>query len=519
MIKQTITNAAGVSVLPLIDNTYRTSTGGVGVAACALEAPKGPVGRPVYVTDATWRDVFGKPYHPREGGKAEGLRHLGEAAKECQGVQVMRVLAEDAQFPSITFNSAGSTEAVTTDAHAYGTSLTAGAGIALIVYPKDGDPSTRRKLNVSKVDTDKQRVTLQVLEPDSLGDDQVVESLTFGFDPDDVDDMGAPAFVEAVFENQSTRLEAVLGPDASLADFTASSAPIAFAGGTNGSAPTAADYIAAWDAFRDMRVDLDFMFAAGTYDETVLGNAKDIADGRLVQFYYDAPPTMRNAAAAQWLMDLGISSRQIQAAHGAYSFIDPYYGGRAVWGYSGAMAAARARSNARVTGNVPGVHYSLAGTKRGYVDRRGARPLYGDDPLNKEALYDARLNPILANAGGSGVIIGDDLTTHYEENYSRFGWVTSISNYITQRFLLAAAAAKFEPDGLTRELLHDLLSEIMEEMVTAGALVPPRNPEVDGTSPYILTIEQLEIDLWKATWEICPTGAARRIAGQPALIK
>lgn len=518
MIKNTITNAADITILKLIDNTYKTGGGPVSIAACVLEAPKGPVGRVTHVTDATWRQVFGKPYHPREGGKAEGLRHLSEATKECQGVQVVRVLAEDALFPSLSFSSDSATPPEA-DSHAYGTDLTAGEGVAMVVFPKDGDPSTKRKVNIAKVDTDAARVTLEVLEPDAEGADQVVESLVFGFDPDDVDDMGAPAYVEAVFENQSTRLDVALGDAASVADFTVTSAPVVFTGGTNGGEPTTDDYIKAWDTFRDMRVDLNFMFAAGNYDPLVLAKATEIADGRHAQFFYDAPACLRNDEAIDWLKDAALQSRQVCCYHGAYSFTDPFYGGRAVWGYSGAVAAARARGNAIFAGNVPGIHYAAAGSKRGIVDRRGAKPLYGNDPLNKDDFYSGRINPILANETGPGVIIGDDLSTHFKENYSRFGWVNSITNYIVHRFLQAASAAKFEPDGLTRDILTELTTEIMEEMVTAGALVTPRDPEVDGDSPYIVTVEQVEIDLWQVTWEICPVGAARRIAGQPKLIK
>lgn len=519
MIKNTITNAADITVLQLIDNTYRTGGGPTSIAACVVEAPKGQPGRVLNVTDATWRNVLGKPFHPREGTKAEGLRHLAEAAADCQSIQVVRVLASDAKFPSITFHAAGAAESHATDAHAYGSTVAAGDGVALVVFPKDGDPSTKRKLNVAEVNADQGRVTLELLEPDEAGDDQVVESLTFGFDPDDVDDMGAPAYVEAVFENQSTRLDVAVGDEATIADFAVTAEPIAFLGGTNGGQPTTEDYIAAWDSFRDSRINLNFMFAAGCYDEAVLANAQQIADGRHAQFFFDAPAYLRSNAAIQWLKDAALSSRQVGCYHGAYSFVDPFYGGRAVWGYSGSVAAARARGNAQFAGNVPGVHYAAAGAKRGLVNRRGAKPLYGDDLLDKDAFYKARINPILANETGPGVIIGDDLTVHYQENYSRFGWVNSITNYIVHRFIEAASFAKFEPDGLTREILTNLTTEIMEELVTAGALVPPRNPAVDGTAPYIVTVEQPEIDLWKVTWEICPVGAARRIAGQPKLIK
>lgn len=516
MIKNTITNAADITILKLIDNTYKTGGGPVGIGACVVESPKGTVGRAMFVTDATWQGMLGKPFHPREGTKAEGLRHLADAAKDCQGVQVVRVLAEDAKFPSISFLDDGT---VTKDAHAYGTSLSVGDGVLMTVFPKDGDPSIKRKLNIASVDADTGRVTLELLEKDSSGVDQVVERLVFGFDPDDVDDMGVTAYVEAVFENQSTRLEVAVNTAATMAGLAVTATPLGFEGGTNGGEPTAQDYIKAWNTFRDMRIDLTYLFAAGNYDPLVIGNMVEIADGRHAQFYFDAPPSLRNDAAIEWLKEAGLESRQGSCYHGAYSFTDPFYGGRAVWGYSGAAAASRARSNAIFAGNVPGIHYAIAGSNRGTVDRRAAKPLYGNDPINKDAFYTARINPILANETGSGVIIGDDLTIHFKENYSRFGWVNSITNYVVHRFLQAASAAKFEPDGLTREILTELTTDIMEELVTAGALVQPRNPEVDGDSPYIITVEQLEIDLWQVTWEICPVGAARRIAGQPKLIK
>ncbi|MDX5979646.1 hypothetical protein [Vreelandella alkaliphila] len=518
MIKSTITNAADITILTLIDNTYRTIRGNNSIAACVVEAPKGPVGRVLNVHGENWRDILGKPFHAREGIKSEGLRHLNEAAEACESVQVVRVVAEDAEFPSIGFNSTGAAEPITKSSHKYGTTVESDTGVAITVYPKDGDPSTKRKISITNVDTEKERITLEVTEQDSLGADQLVERLTFSFDPDAVDDMGAPAYVESVFENFSTRLDVSVGPDASIADF-AVTGPEAFEGGTNGGVPTTEDYKKAWNAFRDMRVDLNFMFAAGNYDVDVLANCIEIAEGRHAQFFFDAPAQLGNDAAVNWLSNAALQSRQANCYHGAFSFQDPFYGGRAVWGYSGAVAAARARGNANFAGNVPGVHYAAAGTKRGGINRRGARALYATDPLDKDAFYTARINPILANETGPGVVIGDDLAIHFQENYSRFGWVNSITNYIVHRFMQAAAFAKFEPDGLTRDILTDLTTEMMEELVTAGALVRPRDDANGGNRPYVIKVEQVEIDLWKVTWEVCPTGAARRIAGQPKLIK
>ena len=151
------------------------------------------------------------------------------------------------------------------------------------------------------------------------------------------------------------------------------------------------------------------------------------------------------------------------------------------------------------------------------MKRTGMVPLFPDDVLGRDALYTARINPIVASDNG-GAVCDDALSLYYKENYERFIWVNQILNYIDHRFVQAAAAMKFEPDGLTYNINAELTTDILEDLVTSGALVTPRDPDY-GTKPYILTIEQLEIDLWQVTWEICPTGAARRIAGQPKLIR
>ena len=145
-------------------------------------------------------------------------------------------------------------------------------------------------------------------------------------------------------------------------------------------------------------------------------------------------------------------------------------------------------------------------------------PLFPDESPNRDSMVTARLNPVITMASG-GACADDDLVMHFEENYLRFGWINDVLDYIDHRFVEAAATAKFEPDGLTREILHDLTKDIMDELVTSGALVAPRDPDTDGIHPYVIEITQPEIDLWHVQWFVCITGAARRIAGQPVLFK
>ena len=59
----------------------------------------------------------------------------------------------------------------------------------------------------------------------------------------------------------------------------------------------------------------------------------------------------------------------------------------------------------------------------------------------------------------------------------------------------------------------------MEDLVTSEALVVPTDTAKDGTDPYIIRVKQEEKDYFSAEWEVCISGAARRIAGQPMLIR
>lgn len=515
MIKNIITSAAEITVLPLLDTTYNPAGGPVSVSGTVVMAKRGPVGQVFTVTNDTWEQNLGFPLPRSEGVGFEGVRHVAEAAKNCQAVKVVRVVASDARYPSLTINADGT---ATTGAHAYGSSVVPGEGAVMTFFIKDGDPSTDRKLAISAISAVKERFTVTLYGKDAANTDTVLESYIVSLSETARDDMGRPAFIESVLDN-SNRLGVVVNTGATFAQVKAIAAT-AFEGGTNGGTPTTQDWIKSWDLLRSEQVVLTNIFAAGNYDEDVLGNCIDIANGRLIQFFFDCPPWKNHSDAIEWLKESGLQSRQAVPLHGAYSASDPYYGGQSVYGFSGSAAAARARANANFSGPVPGVHYTIAGVKRGYIDRRGMKPLFPGDVLDRDALVAARINPVLANDTGIGVYIGDSMALHFEENYSRFEWIASLDNYISHQFISAAAAAKFEPDGLTARILNDIMNdEVLGPLATAGALVAPRNPAVDGTEPYRVRVQQVEIDLWSVEWDYCPCGAARRIAGQPKLIK
>jgi hypothetical protein len=295
-------------------------------------------------------------------------------------------------------------------------------------------------------------------------------------------------------------------------------AKTAFAGGTNGADPETDEWIAAWDLFRNETYLCNLMFAAGVYDADVLANCIDIADERHCSFFFDVSPNLQSEQAIAWIKGTGLESRQAAVYYNPFAANDRWYGGKTVWGASGAAANACSKGDANMTGAIPGIHYAPAGIHRGKLERTGVKGIYPDDVINRDDFYDARINPIVASDAGGGAMIDDCLTIHYKQNYSRFIWVNRIANYIDHRFVEGAAYMKFEPDGLTKQGLTRLTKAILDQLVVSGALVTPRDP-ADGSNPYVLVVKQEEIDLWLVTWDFCPTGAARRIAGQPRLIK
>lgn len=623
-MKSIITNAADITVLRLIDNTYKTGGGPVSVGATVLVASKGPVGKVTKVRYDNWEDVFGKPLSKRSNFM-EGLRHLADATQDCSYINVVRAVHSDAKFPSllvklinyrgvwtsgheyvagdvvtkannkyicildhtasevndppddtthwvvfITSLEVGKTSG--SNGHPYGTVLSLGTGYVLEVWPIDGDPSINRSVELANVITEKgawvtatdyevndvitvtggklicttahtsgttapalatpgtnwkvykgeydQRFTLNIYDKDENGVEYVLETYLVGIGPSDKDDMGRPAFVETILEQNSDRFRCNFDESltwSAVKDSLKYAAKTAFVGGTNGADPETDEWIAAWDLFRNETFSCDLMFAAGVYDADVLANCINIADGRHCAFFFDANPNLQSNQAVEWLKGIGIESRHARSYHSPFSANDKWYGGKTVWGISGEAVAAKARGLANFTGSTPGVHYSPAGINRGKLARTGISPLFPNDVVNRDDFYDARINPIVAGDSG-GAMIDDDLTIWYKQNYSRFGWVNDIADYIDHRFVEGAAYIKFEPDGLTKLGLTRMTKGILDELVTSGALVTPRDP-ADGKEPYKLTVQQVEIDLWLVVWEFCPTGAARRIAGQPKLIK
>lgn len=511
MISKFITEAAGIAVLPPIDNNYTTGGGDVAVGACAVIATKGPVGKITTVTADNWESVLGRPMPMNQGTKAEGLRHLKDALDDLQYCHVVRVVADDAKYPSISLRKDGE---ATKASHTYSTTLSLADGHWLTIYPIDGDPSTNRRITIRDIDENTQRFNL-VFEEMVGGEWQKIqgESFDVGVNVDDVDDSGLTAYLPSVLEERSARFRAEIASEVSFDIIKACTEE--FEGGTNGSEPTLDNWKDAWNLLKTDDIDFNLCFAAGNYDPSALAHMITIADGRLAQFRFDVPPWMTEEAARKWLEDANLESYQASCFHYPYKATDEWYGGKSVWGMSGGATAAKAKCFAQPTGHaaVKGAHYSAAGEKRGLVNRRGIEPLHLIGKLQPTELVDARINPVK-----KGKVIGDCLNIWRKKNYLRFEHTTAILNDLCHEFLQAASIVQFEPDGFVLENLQRLADKICKKRSEAGAFVEPRDPSKDGTNPYRITLKQVEIDFWHIEVAYAQTGVARRIAIQPRLM-
>ncbi|WFQ78124.1 hypothetical protein PXH59_00305 (plasmid) [Xenorhabdus sp. SF857] len=513
MISKFVTQAAGISVLPPIDNNYTSNGGDTAVGACALISSKGPVGKIITVTANDWEEVLGRPLPMNQGTKAEGLRHLKDALDDLQCCYVVRVVPDDAKYPSIALPVPPEATAMKS-AHSYGTSLSLASGHWLAVYPVDGEPSTKRRLVISDIDAKNQRFTLSFEEQISSEWQAITgESYVVGIDVDDVNDSGLTAYLPNVLEEHGSRFRAEL---ATNTNFTAVKVcQEIFEGGTNGSEPTVNNWKKAWDLLKTDDIDFNLSFAAGNYDPSVISHMISIADGRLAQFRFDVPPWLTEVAAKAWLEDANLESYQASCFHYPYKATDEWYGGKSVWGISGAATAAKSKCFATPTGHaaVKGAHFTAAGQKRGTINRRGIEPIYLTGKLQPTELVKARINPV-----SKGKVINDCLNIWYKQNYLRFEHTTAILNDLCHEFLQSAAAVQFEPDGFLPKNLQRLADETCKKRYEAGAFVEPRNPSKDGKNPYRITLKQVDIDYWHIEVAYAQTGVARRIAIQPRLM-
>ncbi|ENC6657575.1 hypothetical protein ABKY47_002021 [Aeromonas hydrophila] len=517
-------------------------TGGISVFGGAVVSEYGQPFQLLRIDKDNWKRILGAPYHPSFGAIADPLRQLSDAVKGGDGY-VVRVVSEDAKYPVATISKPAAAKGAksapaeapqllqgegeptderlvaTTSAQPYSTALKLAEGALFAIYPKDGNV-TGRSIEIRAIKDKAGSFTLTLTDTDKFGIEFVVEEHEISFDFDTVDDMGAPTYIESRLESRSTALAVTVSSGADFSTFPGVK-KVKFTGGTLGDQTkiSPAQYQKAFALLRSSLTGFTAMLGLGIYDADLIAEIGKLAEGRRIDAFADIPPYKSYAEALEFMSGMNINNHRLSMYHFPYSAKDPHFSGaRAVWGLSGVAFAAKATGVALTTGTVGGWHYSPAGEDRAIIDRREMRELPGVGEPDEKAMYKARINKLgLATTGQ--LMIDDAITCRTAEDYLRFQHVSSVMDAISRSFYDLARSLKHSPDGLTREGLYDGMKLRLDGFVTATALVPPRNPEEDGESPYVLKVEQVEIDLWEVSWACCVTGSSRRIVGKPALIR
>ena len=521
MISRTVSDVSDV-ILQYTDASGTLSAGGGNsMRFFAMGAARKGEPNKVHLIDSnSWDKILGKPFHSREGIHAECLRHVAEAVIGGAGYFI-RVMPSDAKYPMLNIQSTvtdGFNEVIK-DTRSYGSEpMLSGTTIASI-YMIDADNDATRSIDIQTADADEYgegfyEVTL--LNTDKSGEVTIVESHIISFEIGALDVNNASAFIEDKLSRVSTRLRAVV--DLATINTFEAIETTQFEGGTNGdhSTLTADDYKEAIDLIIASDLEFQAIISAGCYEDSVLAELRNLADGMNISCYYDIEPNLPFAQAAARQKSLAMNSHFCNAYHLPYLANDPYYDGQALWGLSGFVFAAKAKG-VSLKSPTGGWHYTPAGEDRATISRSGLVLIQGAGTADEEEFVKVRLNKLGKNSAGQ-LMIDDALTTRVRKDQLRFDNIVSTDNSIGRDYVKLAKSLKHEPDGVTRKGLTDGMTTIFEGYVASECLVKPRDP-ADGDMPWKLHVEQLESDLWKVSWDICVSGSARRIIGASRLLK
>lgn len=518
----TMSNVSGTAVAPI--NADGTIASGAATNALIFITPivaqKGRPNTVLSLTRSNVKDVLGKPYHPSLGKYADGRRVLDEALVAGSGYGI-RVVPATATYPALKFTKPADTVVITNEAINYKQDLTLGDGEFLALAIKDGAESAKRKVKMVQAPADiygPDMFTLTVTETDDTGSKVTLEEWVVSLSPTASDSMGSPAYIETVLENKSTILECVIDSDAAIQNIT-EIAETAFTGASNGSIAdiTAADFDAAIELIDTTSVEFNHIDAFGIYDTDVHKSLTALANNKRLGSFFDLDPRLTHTEALTAKQALSLNEHRACYYHFPYTAKCPTYQTKAMWGISGVAFAAKAKGLSK-SSPIPAWHYTAAGKDRAVISRTNLAPMKGAGTPDFEAMYTARLNKIGKGKGGV-LFIDDSITSCVQENYLRFEQVVSVTDALSREFDNLADTLKHNPDGVTETGLNDGMQDLCEGYDSIGALVPPRNPEIDGKESFKFEVTQPAIDHWKVVWSICPSGSGRRFSGEPILIK
>ncbi len=507
--------AAGVTIAAILagDTTF-ASGGNIAIAGGLVRSKSGRPNTVLRVNAKNFQEVLGSPYH-RSHADRESMRHLWDVLKEGEA-NVVRVVSSDAKYPLINLLS---TSAFDVSASSYDTvpSLPV-TNPYLTFHVKDGADAANRKI-VIETNADNEFFNIVIVEVATDLSEKVLKTHKVSLDIEALDDFARPAYILDVLDRDSqyigVEVEDGIAYDKAVLDTLSGGA--LFVGGTDGGTPSQADYQTAADLLGNSNKYMTAILGFGLMEQTVLQSLAAYADKRLIPFYYDLAPASTYVAALATKDNDAINSFRAQAYHFPYVANDPFNAGLSIWGLSGVAFSALARGLKIVSGQVAGVHFSNAGIKRASLGRSGIEPLENTGVLDRVAFTESRINPVAFDENGNAYI-DDSLTCRPIDDYLKHGHVSRIMDEISKGFYVMANTLKHEPDGITTKRLDKGMRRLLDSFVTSGALVKPRD-ENDSDDEYTYTIEQTAFDLWTVKWSVSPTGVARRILGQPHILR
>lgn len=520
-IPNSLSNVAGVAVAP-INASATVAAGGAGGKSVFAGLVVSDKGRPFEVLKVNKKNVFellGHPLKPSTGEYAASLRCVEDALQGGDGY-VVRVVPETAKFACLSVQAVDSNSgknAVFATALPYSQAPSVAVDDLMKFYIYDG-AIIPRSVELLPISGKVNAFNLNVYTTDDLGNEFVEKSWLVSTDINALNDMGDSAFICEVLDRESAFIRCIVS-DSFAANEIVEVSKTALLGATSGqqSDLNITDFQKAAKVLSGSMVGFTAVVGLGITDGAILELLADIANSRRIDAFFDIDaPTY--IAAIDAMQSNAFNYHRVCCYFFPYNCKDAYFGVQMHWGISGIAFSAKAAGVAMVDGNVGGWHVSPAGALRGVINRKNAQPFNGLDEPDYDALYKARINKIGLTKSGI-LMIDDAITTHQREDYLRFQHVSSLMDAISRDFYSMAQDFQHEPDGVTYKGLLLGMSAILDGYVASGALVKPRNPDVDGDSPYILLVEQDDIDYWSVKWSCCPTGCARRIMGIPALIR
>ena len=459
------------------------------------------------ITGDRLQTVFGSPIRG-----SRPYYDLWAFLQKAEAAHVVRVVASDAKYPSITVSSGGAV----TSSHSF-TSQVTPASKELSLWVKDGSDGAYYSIEITDIDTTAKTFSLNVYSNES-GTALQVESHYVSLDQDMRTADGESLYIESVLLS-SNLIDALPASDCTINDIVAVSAT-AFAGGTIGSTPTTSDYTAAWEKINASGIEANLLFDS-TDDTAVIAAANQVAINKLGHLFVDIPPTIGVgsltpvADAVTWAKTtLGISSANLSVYFNAFKCYDPFFESTMTMGVAGIAAGAAALGDF-----TRGIHVTPAGLTRGKVDQFTQISLLHDlTDADLNALASDWINPVKP-AAGTGVVIWDAFTRNAQRG-SKLNKINVIrtANYINRVLSESFQTELHEPTtSSVKERIERKVKSLLDPLVTVGALVNTK----DGGAPYDLEIfeHQTESDVWVVRPLVCIVGSLRRIALEIVLVR